>query len=154
MLKALRRKLFIARLAKMAGSSCVLIENTDHELLVVKANYKTYWSPPGGLLDKDESPAHAAVRELEEEVGITVESTKIELARVIYRRSKIMASNQYVFTYNEYVPKDIILTIQASELDTYAWVSREDVNNSLSGTYNRAVHSWAQDEARYIEMDM
>lgn len=48
----------------------VIILNQNDELLVVKASYRDYWTLPGGVVDKDESPGQAAAREVEEEIGL------------------------------------------------------------------------------------
>lgn len=53
------------------GSICVI----EHEgaVLLVRLSYRRAWGLPGGLLERGEGPAAAAVRETAEEVGIPVE---------------------------------------------------------------------------------
>lgn len=53
------------------GSICVI----EHEgsLLLVRLSYRQAWGLPGGLLERREGPAAAALRETAEEVGIPVE---------------------------------------------------------------------------------
>ena len=41
-------------------------------MLLVEPVYKDYWEIPGGCVEADESPYAAAVRELQEELGIPV----------------------------------------------------------------------------------
>jgi 8-oxo-dGTP pyrophosphatase MutT (NUDIX family) len=50
----------------------VFIERADGALLLVGHVYRRRWGVPGGLLEKGEAPAAAAVREVQEEVGIEV----------------------------------------------------------------------------------
>ena len=52
--------------------SVVFIERADGALLLVGHVYRRRWGVPGGLLEKGEPPAAAAVREVREEVGLDV----------------------------------------------------------------------------------
>src|SRR5215218_4420430 len=49
----------------------VLLEDADRVLLI-RPSYRRAWSLPGGLLRRGEEPATAAVREVGEEVGVSV----------------------------------------------------------------------------------
>ena len=54
------------------GANCV-IERDDGAILLVRQVYRRHWGLPGGLLERGEEPADAVRREVEEEVGLTVE---------------------------------------------------------------------------------
>ena len=43
----------------------------ERKLILVKLRYANGWRPPGGGRRADESPEHAALRELREEIGLT-----------------------------------------------------------------------------------
>lgn len=53
------------------GAMC-FIERPDGGLLLVRHVYRRRWGVPGGLLERGEDPADAAVREVREEVGLDV----------------------------------------------------------------------------------
>lgn len=53
------------------GSMC-FIERDDGALLLVEHVYRRRWGVPGGLLERREDPAAAALREVKEEVGLDV----------------------------------------------------------------------------------
>jgi len=52
----------------------VIILNAKNELLIVKPTYKNHWSIPGGVIDKNESPRQACLRELKEETGLVLKN--------------------------------------------------------------------------------
>ena len=54
------------------GSMCV-IERSDGRVLLIRHLYRKRWGIPGGLLQRHETPADAARREVAEEVGLDVE---------------------------------------------------------------------------------
>src|SRR4051794_31793519 len=49
------------------------IERADGDVLLVRQAYRSRWGIPGGLLQRGEAPAAAAVREVFEEVGLRIE---------------------------------------------------------------------------------
>ncbi|WP_432090599.1 NUDIX domain-containing protein [Streptomyces sp. NRRL F-5630] len=66
---SLRR--YLAEHAAPAGCADLLIRDAHGRVLLVEPTYKDGWDLPGGMLE-DEEPAHAAVREVREELGIDV----------------------------------------------------------------------------------
>lgn len=50
------------------------------QVLLVRNSYVPYYSAPGGYMHRTESPRTAAVRELREEVGLTVAPEALQLA--------------------------------------------------------------------------
>ncbi len=64
-----------ASLATMYGSAAALITDTDDpsaRVLLVKPNYRDLWSLPGGILEDGEAPHRGCVREVEEELGLSL----------------------------------------------------------------------------------
>ncbi|CAG7571278.1 RimJ/RimL family protein N-acetyltransferase [Barrientosiimonas humi] len=47
-----------------------LVRNQRGEVLLCELTYKRYWDLPGGVVDPDESPAHAVLREVGEELQV------------------------------------------------------------------------------------
>jgi 8-oxo-dGTP pyrophosphatase MutT (NUDIX family) len=70
-----RLRRFLVRLwapSYTVGAICV-VEDGAGRVLLVRHLYRRHWGAPGGLLDRGELPADAAVREVAEEVGLEVE---------------------------------------------------------------------------------
>jgi ADP-ribose pyrophosphatase YjhB (NUDIX family) len=61
-------------------SITVLVENDHGEILVVRNTGIDVWSTLGGMVEPQEHPATAAVREVKEEVGLDVELTELVMA--------------------------------------------------------------------------
>lgn len=50
-----------------------LFRDAEHRVLLLETSYKQDWELPGGVVESGESPRLGAIREIEEELGITVE---------------------------------------------------------------------------------
>ena len=45
--------------------------------MLVRPTYKEYWDIPGGYVEEGESPLQACIREVDEELGVRVEITRL-----------------------------------------------------------------------------
>lgn len=59
---------------------CVLIWDGDGRLLLMREAETGRWQTVGGMIDPDESPWDAAVREADEETGLTVRLERLRTA--------------------------------------------------------------------------
>jgi 8-oxo-dGTP pyrophosphatase MutT (NUDIX family) len=59
----------------MVPSVNVVVINDDGDILLIRRTDNDNWALPGGAIDLGESTAQAAIRETEEETGITPEIT-------------------------------------------------------------------------------
>lgn len=71
--KPIRRWLIRTIRPSWTAGSVAIIEREDGRWLFVLPVYRKGWTLPGGLVDKGEHPATTVVREMKEELGITVE---------------------------------------------------------------------------------
>lgn len=150
--KFLPYKDFLAAQEKRVSSAAVLVENTDGQLLVVKATYKPYWSLPGGIIDAGETPREAAIRELHEEVGIVAKKNQLDFVTIINRRSKMADTYQFVFRLLKKLETDTPMRFVDGEIEAIDWVSKNDVISKSRGSYNLSIKNWANESPRsYLE---
>jgi 8-oxo-dGTP diphosphatase len=61
-----------ASLPAVYMSAGMLITDLDGRVLIVKPNYRPYWSIPGGIVEAAEAPHDGATREIAEELGLDI----------------------------------------------------------------------------------
>lgn len=137
---------------KRVSSANTLIEDEHGRLLILKAHYKPYWSLPGGLIDEDDTPREAAIREIQEEIGIELGADNLEFAALINRISDITDTYLFVFRTIDPIDSNTKFTLQSDEIAEYDWVSAQQVRDEKHGAYSMAVRNWASEQPEtYIE---
>lgn len=133
------------------SSAVIILEDDQQKALIVKANYKAHWTFPGGMIDAGETPKQAAVREIYEEVGLTIDADSVQFGWMAARHSEIADTYQFIFKaqLRPEQTRDIIL--QTSEIDDWCLVSKEDVlSNNMD--YAKTVVLWANGNTEgYVE---
>src|SRR5579862_6034436 len=61
-----------AGLPTMFGSAAALLTDPTGRVLLVKPNYRDYWSLPGGIIEHGEPPHAGCRREVAEELGLDI----------------------------------------------------------------------------------
>lgn len=75
---ALREKVGNTRLWLSGATAVVLRDGPDgDEVLLVQRADTGHWTPVAGIVDPGEHPHHTAVREVEEEAGVTAEVERL-----------------------------------------------------------------------------
>ena len=144
---------WIETLDKRISSAAVILELPDERAIVVKAWYKKYWSLPGGVVDQGESPQTAAVREVAEEIGLTLDPAALEFCWVLYRKSPTLESYQFTFRMQITEQQLEQVFLQEEEIDTYELVTKQQVLESNDDTYGSIVQAWARGDRGYIERE-
>lgn len=130
----------------------MLLENGQGQALVVKANYKQYWTFPGGIIEAGETPKEAAIRETLEEVGVDIPSEQVEFVGVINRTSSIATTYQFIFKAPLLTNQIDKIILQAAEIEAYDLVTREQVTtNEKQRHYGKVVGFWADGRTGYAE---
>lgn len=108
-------------------SACIALRS-GNKVVMVKAHYKDHWTFPSGIVDANESPKAAAIRETFEETGAKADAAKVELLTVIYTKGKdgYLDRFNFVFIVNQF-DTDSILTPQPDEIERIEWVDIENI---------------------------
>lgn len=148
--KKLSKKHWLEAQHSRVSSATLVLENSVGQVLIVKANYKPYWTFPGGIIDAGETPKQAAIRETYEEVGIEIKESKVEFVAVVNRKSDFADTYQFIFKapLTKAMLNDI--TLQATEIDHYALVTKEQAQLN-DRKYGKVIDHWARGRTGYIE---
>jgi ADP-ribose pyrophosphatase YjhB (NUDIX family) len=112
----------------------VLFFNDEEKVLLVKPNYKEGWGIPGGIIEREESPRDAAIREVHEELGLTVENP--ELVSVGYAPTTEAKSEALLFTFHGGILRDEQIkeiVLQEEELDDFDFFTEDEAVDRLTG---------------------
>ncbi|MFI9829677.1 NUDIX domain-containing protein [Streptomyces sp. NPDC051913] len=117
----------------VTASAAALFFNVEGEALIVNPTYKDYWNLPGGAVDtdQDETPHDAAVREVQEELGITPPIGDLLVhawVTVPGRGAQVL----YVYDGGILSPEDQdAITVQESELSEYRFIRPDSMEDGL-----------------------
>jgi 8-oxo-dGTP pyrophosphatase MutT (NUDIX family) len=113
--------------------SAVLLRDRDSRILLVEPVYKNYWELPGGAVDADESPYDAAVRELKEELGLSVAPGRLLVVDWVPPRTS--HTEGVMFVYDGGI-MDVTRTgeihLPDDELRGWAWSTLSEAQQRLS----------------------
>jgi len=122
----------------------VLIFNEQHQLLILKPNYRNTWLWPGGGWEPGESPQDVALRECEEEIGIRL--THLEPAFVNYIPPRSDGSKDVIhFVYTTTPVNDGFfktLVLQKSEIEDAMFVSIAEMDRYMKEYRVRALNTY------------
>lgn len=107
------------------NASTILISD-DYTLIMKKTYGDRGWVSPGGMIDGDETPFEAAVRELDEEAG--VELCMYQLQDMY----SFQSGDTEVYVIELYRMPEVYLS---SEHSRYVWVHLEDVRDYKLSRY-------------------
>lgn len=137
-------------------SACIALLSGD-KVLMVKAHYKDHWTFPSGIVDPNESPKAAAIRETYEEIGVPVDETDVDLLTVIYTQGKDGYLDRFNFVFTvHHLDDNKLLTLQPEEIERAEWVSLSDIAkySKNKGSYINIQRLLTQniDNEKYIEV--
>eukprot|EP00731_Ephydatia_muelleri_P020388 Em0013g115a len=113
-------------------------------LLVKKARQEHAWQMPQGGLEKEESLAQAAVRELREECGSGLNVKFLSGAPALYfsylnpaPSPAGLIGSKVFFIKAQYLSGNVV--VDNSELDDYVWVTKDEMKGYVSDEYYKKV---------------
>lgn len=148
--RKLTKKHWLEAQHSRVSSAALILENSIGRALIVKANYKPYWTFPGGIIDAGETPKEGAIRETFEEVGVAIDPKKVEFVAVVNRKSDFADTFQFIFKAP--LTKGMVdsIILQETEIDHYVLVTKEQVR-TRDRRYGKVITHWAESRTGYIE---
>lgn len=109
----------------------------DKKVLLVKQKNRDYWTPPGGLVEREESPEEACVRETKEEVGIDVDIiTPLKIQRRWWpKRQDYLDVYNFLVSIRSGYPR-CVDNQDLGDVEDFVWATLGDLNSYdvLEGT--------------------
>lgn len=127
----------------------------NDKVLLIHHKKLDMWLPPGGHIDKDETPDEALLREIKEELGIDVEilnknelqaegKIKKQLATPIYVNVHDIGDHDHCCLFYLCRLKNNTINVNKNELNDFKWFSIEDLNKDIisSAVRNQALKAF------------
>ena len=131
---------FTATLPRKRMGAGALLTDEHGRVLLVEPAYKDHWEIPGGSVDADESPHAAVVREIEEELGLSVLPGRLLLVDWVPPRPDRTEGLMLVFDGGLLTPEQTArIRLPAEELRSWAWCGEREAGERLSGLLARRV---------------
>ena len=146
------------RLPTKRMAAGALFFNHREEVLIVKPTYRDDWLIPGGVVELDESPYHACIREVREEIGISPPIQQLLCIEYQSAHSSESKSESVQFIFSGGVLNDIKIKqirLASDEIAEALWCSEEQAKQLLAPKLAERLE-WAQvglreDRIVYIE---
>jgi len=123
---------------KRASAAAIIEWNGKY--LMVKDDYKNAMTFPGGVIDRDESPFHTAVREAKEEAGIALRKEQVQFYSVSYVKKHFGFADRFHFFFYAVIDDKQASTIRLEQgIEYYKWVDADEIGKLAGGrgTYGK-----------------
>lgn len=116
----LARKIYLNRLSKKRmGAGCLFFDEQE-KMLILKPTYKNHWLLPGGVIENNESPRQACIREVKEEIGLDCQPIKLLCVDYVSDRIHQMES---VFVFlGQIISHETQIYLSEAEISTYQFL--------------------------------
>ena len=135
------------------GAGCLFFDSMG-KLLILKPTYRNHWLLPGGVIEADESPRQACIREVKEETGIDCQPNRLLCVDYVNNRQKKLESVQFVFL-GGVLPAEIEISLPKKEIVAYQFLEPTaaiSLLGSLSRSrYENCLLSLKHQETMYLE---
>lgn len=118
--------------AKRMGAGLLIRDDAGRPMLVEPA-YKPDWEIPGGVVEADESPRECVIREVREELGITVDPGRLLV--IDYQHAESQRTESLMFIFDGGVLDEAErdeLNLADEELISYAFVEPAELGSLTS----------------------
>ena len=108
----------------------VILINSQNEIAMAKVKrgfFSGHWTLPGGFVDYAEHPVEGAVREVKEELGVSVEIDEKDIVQIAERIFTSEGVQFLSFTYKCHIEGDVQFNPKADEIEEARWFSMQQV---------------------------
>lgn len=120
-LNNLSTRRYLNRLPKKRMGAGCLFFNREGKMLILKPTYKNHWLLPGGVIEANESPRQACIREVKEETDIDCQPTRLLCVDYVSDRSHKVESVQFVFL-GGIITHEAQINLPEEEISTYQFL--------------------------------
>ncbi|MGL5944367.1 MAG: NUDIX domain-containing protein [Waterburya sp.] len=138
------RQEYLASLPKkIMGAGCLFFD-IEGKILVVKPIYRDTWNLPGGVVEANESPQNACIREVKEEIGIEIKPKRLLCIDYTSKNPEDIESLQFIF-FGGVLTQEKISTIKIAtdEISAYQFLPPKQaltvVSNKLARRINKCL---------------
>jgi 8-oxo-dGTP diphosphatase len=147
---------FTASLPRKRIAAAALLRDERERVLLVEPAYKDGWEIPGGVVEADESPYAAVVREIDEELGLTLRPGRLLVTDWVPPRPDRTEGLMLVFDGGVLTAEQTaLIRLPAAELRGWAWCTADEAVALLPALLARriaaAVRARTEGTALYLE---
>ena len=117
----------------------VILQNSNKEVAMAKVKrgfFTGHWTLPGGFVDYAEHPLEGAVREVREELGISVQINEKDIVQIAERIFTSEGIQFLSFTYRCNVNADVDFKPKADEIEEARWFSIEEALSRAASLFD------------------
>lgn len=131
---------WLERFPKKGVNVKLIIKSDTGNVLLVKPSYKPTWQLPGGGVEEREEPKDTLIREVREELGLTLASDDFQIVGTAFRREYNHLF--LIYEYREQLSEDTSLAAEDDEIEAYRFILPHEAGPLLSGYYAGFWHDY------------
>ncbi len=137
----MNRQEYLASLPKkIMGAGCLFFD-THGKILIVKPVYRDTWNLPGGVIEANESPRDACIREVREEIGIEIKPERLLCIDYTSKNKTAIESLQFIFLGGILTQEKILqIKIDNEEISSYQFLPPKQALTLMSNKLARRVN--------------
>lgn len=114
-------------LPRKRSAAGLVLRDSANRILLTKPPYKDYWQTVGGIIEDNETPRQAALRETQEEIGLVIASARLRVVDSVLD-SQRLDSYQFIFDGGILSPEAIsAIRPDKEEVTAFGFFEREEV---------------------------
>lgn len=118
---------------KRMAAGALFVDATDR-VLILKPSYREHWEIPGGVVEHNESPAAAVVREVFEELGLSIDQNDLRLLSVDYLHADAQRTKALMFIFFAGIVESADISkiqIATEEIEQFCFVPLDEATVKL-----------------------